>query len=137
MLCSVQGKQLLPVALPANPKALAIIADGIGNYNRDLYANLPESSANSITSAEDLPFSCGNAEAVIGEQLARLTPWLATSLAPIGAAVAIQAHWRGWVSRQRVGPLGPQLLHRRAAVCIQRAWRACELSTHCCLSLAL
>ena len=68
-----------------------------------------------------------------------LTPWLATSLAPIAAAVTIQAHWLGWVTRLAVGPLGPQLLCRRGAVCIQRAWRSCKLhlSTCACSCLGL
>ena len=61
-----------------------------------------------------------------------LTPWLATSLAPIAAAVTIQAHWLGWVTRRAVGPLGPQLLCRRGAVCIQRAWRSCKLHLSTC-----
>ncbi|KAL0043957.1 hypothetical protein WJX82_008849 [Trebouxia sp. C0006] len=91
---SLQAKELLPVTLPTDQKALAFIADAVAEHNRQL--------ANSV----------------------HITPWLATSLAPIAAAVTIQAHWLGWVTRRTVGLLGPQLLCRRGAVCIQRAWRS-------------
>lgn len=106
----MQAQQLVPIALPANAAALAFLADAVAEHNRSIQSN-----------QADTP-----------EAPVRLTPWLASSLAPIGAAVAIQACWRGRVSRQQIGHLGPQLLHRRAAVCIQRAWRSCKLPVkHC------
>ncbi|DBB00330.1 TPA: hypothetical protein ACH3X1_014153 [Trebouxia sp. C0004] len=107
---SLQGKELLPVALPTDQKALAFIADAVAEHNRKLVNSQAKASGN-----PDLPL--GNSQTVSGDASPvtedagiRLTPWLATSLAPIAAAVTIQAHWLGWVTRRAVGPLGPQLL---------------------------
>lgn len=114
----------MPVALPTDTQALIFLADAIADYNRNLGEDHADPSGDSTTFSEDCLVPSGT-DTAWGLQL-RLTPWLGTSLAPIGAAVTIQSHWRGWVTRQRVGHLGQQLLHRRAAVCIQRAWRVCE-----------
>lgn len=119
----MQAPQLLPVALPSDATALAAVADAVAAYNRALAdtAHVPTSmTANGSQPAPAV------SDAQLEHHQARLTPWLAASLAPIGAAVTMQAHWRGRAERQRLGALAPQLLSRRAAVCIQRAWRMCK-----------
>ena len=123
-----QAQQLLPVALPSNPKALAGLADAVAEYNRALADSYPTAPVPAIMTASGSQLEGAVSDTQPALHQARLTPWLAASLAPIGAAVTIQAHWRGRVERQRLGALAPQLLGRRAAVCIQRAWRMCK---HC------
>ena len=121
----MQAQYLLPVALPADPEALARLADAVAHHNRSLagsQSTVPESSVAATAFSSE---AIQDRTAAVGGQV-RLTPWLAGSLAPVAAAVTIQAHWRGRAERQRQGPLGAQLLHRRAAVCIQRGWRICE-----------
>ncbi|KAL3138717.1 hypothetical protein ABBQ32_006471 [Trebouxia sp. C0010 RCD-2024] len=114
-----QANQLVPVALPSNPTALAGVADAVADYNRTLADNRPTAPPAATIAAEGSSPSPLASDPHVG----RLTAWLAASLAPIGAAVTIQAHWRGRAERQRLGALLPQLLSRRAAVCIQRVWR--------------
>lgn len=63
----LQEVRLIPLALPADPKALGLIADAIAKHNADL-------------SVSDAPWQQGM----------QLSPWLAASLAPTAAAVAIQ-----------------------------------------------
>lgn len=120
---SLQAKELLPVALPTDQKALAFIADAVAEHNRKLANRQAKASGNADFPVGDAQTFSGDASPVSEDAGVCLTPWLATSLAPIAAAVTIQAHWLGWVTRRAVGPLGPQLLCRRGAVCIQRAWR--------------
>ena len=157
----LQARQLMPVALPSDVGALALIADAVSEHNRLLTARqsnptdsrnpygqsavIPTQGHETLYESEEhgiLPkdassplrasgVSLGSVEIASGAGSCQLTPWLATSLAPIGATVAIQAHWRGWVSRQGLGPLAPRMLQRRGAVCIQRAWRTCRYSSVC------
>ena len=117
----MQAQHLLPVALPANIEALARIADAVAEHNRAW----PECQGTARRSSSEAGNTNAETVSLASSCQVPLTPWLAASLAPIGAAVTIQAHWRGRAERQRQGPLGAQLLHRRAAVCIQRAWRMC------------
>lgn len=124
----VQAPQLLPVALPGDAKALAGVADAVADYNRALADKEPIAPVPLSITAADSQSQIAASDVQPDHHQARLTPWLAASLAPIGAAVTIQAHWRGRVERQRLGAWAPQLLGRRAAVCIQRAWRMCK---HC------
>ncbi|DBA70881.1 TPA: hypothetical protein ACH3X2_011330 [Trebouxia sp. C0005] len=119
---SLQAKELLPVALPTDQKALAFIADAVAEHNRKLANSQAKASGKPGVLLDNSQTFSGDASPVSEDAGVRLTPWLATSLAPIAAAVTIQAHWLGWVTRRAVGPLGPQLLCRRGAVCIQRAW---------------
>ena len=123
----LQAKELLPVTLPTDQKALAFIADAVAEHNRQLANSKAKASSNSNCPLGDSQTFCGDASPVSEDAGVHITPWLATSLAPIAAAVTIQAHWLGWVTRRTVGLLGPQLLCRRGAVCIQRAWRSCKL----------
>ena len=128
----LQAKELLPVTLPTDQKALAFIADAVAEHNRQLANSKAKASSNSNCPLGDSQTFCGDASPVSEDAGVHITPWLATSLAPIAAAVTIQAHWLGWVTRRTVGLLGPQLLCRRGAVCIQRAWRSCKLFLSTC-----
>ena len=128
----LQAKELLPVALPTDQKALAFIADAVAEHNRQLAKGQAKASGNYNFLLGDSHTFSGNASPVSEDAGVQITPWLATSLAPIAAAVTIQAHWLGWVTRRAVGPLGPQLLCRRGTVCIQRAWRSCKLHLSTC-----
>lgn len=123
--------QLVPVALPSDAKVLTGIADAVADYNRALADNETAAQPPATFTAE------GSASSPTSDThpCCHLTPWLAASLAPIGAAVTIQAHWRGRAERLRQGALLPQVLSRRAAVCIQRAWRMCKYYA-CSLSIA-
>lgn len=56
-----------------------------------------------------------------------LTPYLDATCAAVACAVKIQAAWRAHSMGKRVS-LREALVARRAAVTIQRAWRACEFS---------
>ena len=118
----------MPVALPSDPRALAGVADAVADYNRALGDKEPGSLPASTELADGPHPTLSASGPHPGCHQGRLTPWLAASLAPIGAAVTIQAHWRGRAERQRQGALLPQLLARRAAVCIQRACRMCKLT---------
>jgi hypothetical protein len=66
-----------------------------------------------------------------------LRPLLRDSLAPITAAVSIQAAWRARVARCRLTPsVVWRAVRRRAAVALQRAFRThlvSSLSSHSCL----
>ena len=130
----LQAPQLLPVALPSDAKALAGVADAVADYNRALAAIKPTApgSACMTSAGSQLQTAASDIQPDIHHQ-ADLTPWLAASLAPIGAAVTIQAHWRGRAQRQHLGALAPMLLGRRAAVCIQRAWRMCKPFASLCM----
>lgn len=124
----VQALQLLPVALPSDAQALARVADAVADYNRALADKKPIAPLPESMTAAGYQSQNAASHIQLDHHQARLTPWLAASLTPIGAAVTIQAHWRGRAERQRLGALAPKLLGRRAAVCIQRAWRMCK---HC------
>ena len=114
------------MALPSDPKALAGVADAVADYNRTLADNNPVALVPATMTSDTSQLACAASDVQPDYHQARMTPWLAASLAPIGAAVTIQAHWRGRAERQQLGALVPQLLGRRAAVCIQRAWRMCK-----------
>ena len=125
------------MALPSDAKALAGVADAVADYNRALATIEPTApgSARMTSAGSQLQTVASDTQPDIHHDTgqADLTPWLAASLAPIGAAVTIQAHWRGRAQRQHLGALAPMLLGRRAAVCIQRAWRMCKPFASLCM----
>ena len=133
----VQATQLLPVALPSDAKALARVADAVADYNRALADIKPIPPRQASMTAANSQSQIAASDVQPDHHQASLTPWLAASLAPIGAAVTIQAIWRGRAKRQCLGALAPQLLGRRAAVCIQRAWRMCKPFASLCMALQL
>ncbi|KAK9808794.1 hypothetical protein WJX72_003790 [[Myrmecia] bisecta] len=97
---------LVGVALPPATPLLVRIADLVGAQNRE--ANHKDA----------------------------LLPYLEDTLAPLAAAVTIQAATRSWLCR-RHNTFCRLLLRRRAALCIQAWWRADHLKQRLCMLRAV
>eukprot|EP00967_Tisochrysis_lutea_P004652 scaffold5487_cov19-Tisochrysis_lutea.AAC.3 len=54
-----------------------------------------------------------------------LTPYLDSTCVPVAAITLIQSFWRGYRVRQGLG-IEVKIMELRAAMIIQRKWRACE-----------
>lgn len=88
----LQEVHLVPLALPPDPECLGLIADAVAKHNTAL-------------DVLDAPWGQG----------LHITPWLASSLAPTAAAVAIQVTLKGMCSN------GP------SQVCSCAAMHACNV----------
>ena len=77
----LQAKELLPVALPTDQKALAFIADAVAEHNRKLANSQAKASGNPGFPLGNSQTFSGDASPVSEDAGVRLTPWLATSLA--------------------------------------------------------
>lgn len=96
----LQEVHLVPLALPPDPECLGLIADAVAKHNTAL-------------DVLDAPRGQG----------LRITPWLASSLAPTAAAVAIQVTLKGICS----SALKDMRSNGPSQVCTCAAMHACNV----------